>query len=176
MDEYEQISFALDDYNDLFSDFDNREYSKRALSDDFLNECKKASLDKKNQKLELLISLPSKERNVKKEEIISERLKGHFSKHYHILKSEKSKYIKNSIVMIFLGVLFSVANSLIHFYCDSKNIVGFSILLGISEPASWFLIWEGMNKRFFIPIVQKSELEFYKKMSKISIIFNNIKE
>ena len=36
-----QISLWLDDYADIFSDFDPRPFSQRALSDDFLNEAKK---------------------------------------------------------------------------------------------------------------------------------------
>ena len=36
------ISIVLDSYDDLFSDFDPRPYRIRALSDDFLLECKKS--------------------------------------------------------------------------------------------------------------------------------------
>ena len=40
------ISLILDSYNDMFSDFDPRSFSERALSDDFLSECKRAARDK----------------------------------------------------------------------------------------------------------------------------------
>ena len=41
-----EISLSLDNYDDIFSDFDPRPFSQRALSDDFLIEAKKASRDK----------------------------------------------------------------------------------------------------------------------------------
>ena len=52
------ISLILDDYNDLFSDFDPRHYSERALSDDFLAESKRASRDKPAGSLEVKFLVP----------------------------------------------------------------------------------------------------------------------
>ena len=34
------ISLILDSYDDIFSDFDQRDFSERSLSDDFLIECR----------------------------------------------------------------------------------------------------------------------------------------
>lgn len=39
--EMSEISIWLDNYDDIFSDFDPRPYSQRSLSDDFLAEAKK---------------------------------------------------------------------------------------------------------------------------------------
>ena len=42
----ENIDLVIDSYEDIFSDFDARDHSVKALSDDFLNECRKAANDK----------------------------------------------------------------------------------------------------------------------------------
>ena len=48
-----EISLIIDTYDDIFSDFDPRPYSQRALSDDFLLEARKASKDKVSGTFEL---------------------------------------------------------------------------------------------------------------------------
>ena len=48
-----EIPLWLDNYNDLFSDFDPRHYSNRALSQDFLEELKRASRDKQTKTVNL---------------------------------------------------------------------------------------------------------------------------
>jgi len=41
----------------------------------------------------------------------------------------------------------------------------------LSEPAGWFLFWEGLNLIIFQSKKKVPELDFYKKMSKAKIIF-----
>jgi len=73
------ISLILDSYNDLFSDFDPRNYSERTLSDDFLLECKRAARDRDpKMNFELRLLIPKTRRNANDELIIKHRLKSHF--------------------------------------------------------------------------------------------------
>ena len=67
------ISLVLDSYNDIFSDFDPRDYSEKALSEDFLSECKRAARDKENH-IELRLLIPIKKRNSTHENKIRKRL------------------------------------------------------------------------------------------------------
>ena len=66
------IHIALDDYDDIFSDFDISSYENRALSQDFLDELKARCDGKKlKDKIKLILSLPKKERNKKDEKVIA---------------------------------------------------------------------------------------------------------
>ncbi len=65
-----EISIILDTYDDIFSDFDPRPYSERALSDDFLIEANKASRDKASGQIELIFLIPQKMRNIESENLI----------------------------------------------------------------------------------------------------------
>ena len=58
-----EISLIIDTYDDIFSDFDPRPYSQRALSDDFLLEARKASKDKVSGTFELNFLIPSHLKN-----------------------------------------------------------------------------------------------------------------
>ena len=82
-----EISLWLENYDELFSGFDPRPYSHRALSSDFLSETKKASIDK-DEKIDLELLIPSNKRNKTKEEIIRKRLRDHFNRHLNLLKTE----------------------------------------------------------------------------------------
>ena len=97
------ISLILDSYDDLFSDFDPRPFAERALSDDFLVECKKASVVKKT-KIELRLMVPKHKRNHFDEVKIKKRLKEHFHKHFKEEESKIRKIKAGGFFWFFLGV------------------------------------------------------------------------
>ena len=160
------ISLILDSYDDIFSDFDPRSYTIRALSDDFLLECKKASVDKEKE-LELRFLVPKNKRNSNEEYEIRKRLKAHFQKHYKEKEFEIRNIKKSGLVWFFLGAIVMVAAT--HLY----NLPGFlfNLLFIISEPAGWFFFWEGLSKIFKDANQKKPDYNFYGKMSKAHIYF-----
>ena len=68
------ISLILDSYEDIFSSFDARPYSEKALSVDFLAECKNAVRDKGEFEIEMRLLMPKDKRNLKQETIIKKRI------------------------------------------------------------------------------------------------------
>jgi hypothetical protein len=162
------ISLVLDSYNDIFSDFDPRTYSEKALSDDFLIECKKAARDKEG-KLELRFLVPKEKRNLKDEIRIRKRLKEHF--HRHFLEEQRGIKIMRleGIVWFVIGaILMLLATFLIGF--ENKNFV-YKLLIIIIEPAGWFFFWEGLNFVFLRSKEKLLDYSFYKKMSHSEICF-----
>ena len=140
-----KISLWLDTYEDLYSSFDSRPYSERALSDDFLQEAKKASKDKPSGELLLRLLMPKKLRSISDEKMIKKRLKKHFERHYYLAKKEVTKKRKFGTVFVALGVVVMFIASLILFKEESKNLWT-SFIIIILEPAGWFLFWEGLNQ------------------------------
>jgi len=165
------ISLILDGYEDLFSDFDPRPYSERALSDDFLSECKKAVREKKSESpnLELRFLVPKYKRKTTDETIIKRRLKEYFQNQ----ANEKQKELKISRreggKWIFIGFVLSLLST---FLIHQENPI-FNIPLIITEPGGWFSFWTGLDKLFIEPKGKKPEFEFYHKMSKMAIRFLN---
>lgn len=160
------ISLVLDSYDDIFSDFDPRPYSVRALSDDFLLECKKATLDKKD-KIELRLLVPENKRNPIDEIKIKKRLKEHFNKHFKEEQKEIKKIKTNGVFWFFCG---AIVMTLSLFLLNYQNFL-FRLLLIMAEPAGWFFFWEGLSKFFIISNEHKPGYEFYKKMSNSEILF-----
>lgn len=162
-DETREISIRLEKYSDIFSDFDMRPYSKRALSVDFLDEIKRAVFDKDDEGIELILHTPEKERNESHETTIRERLEAHFKRHCYLLLKEKSQVTKLGLGMVVVGVVCMILATFV-IYKDPTSDLGLSFLVVFLEPAAWFLLWEGMDQVLFNSKKNNPELLFYKKM------------
>lgn len=164
LNELSEISLKLEQYDDIFSDFDIRPYSSRAISVDFLDEIRRATRDKNEDGMKLILYVPQKERDGAREEIIKERLSAHFDRHFNLLSKEKSGVMKRGIIMVIMGILCMIAATLIVFKDPSQSLL-LSFLIIFLEPAAWFLLWEGMDQIIFNSKNINPELEFYRKMS-----------
>ena len=165
-----QISLWLFDYEDIFSDFDPRPYEDRSLSDDFLIEAKKASVKKASGAEELNLYLPSNNRDKKTENIVIKRLRKHFSNNYKTKLAERKKMIQQGITFILLGTVLMLITTLIHYYEEGLLL---SFLIVLFEPASWFLLWEGLNIVMLKTKEQNPELTFYEAMAQCEIHFKS---
>jgi hypothetical protein len=162
------ISLILDSYDDIFSDFDPRPYELKALSDDFLLECKRAAEDKQKE-IELRLLIPKHKRNLNDEPKIRKRLRNHFQKHYQEKQEDKIKIRKQGILWFSLGAGLIVLSTLL--YTQTYRGFLFTLLFVLSEPAGWFTIWTGLEKIFIESRKKMPHLKFYKKMSKTKINF-----
>lgn len=163
-------TLALDDYDDIFSDFDPRPYSIRSLSDDFLNESRKATKDN-DGKVELLLLIPKNKRSSHQEHIIKKRLREHFSRHAKIEQGVVKKIMTQGLLFVFLGTLIMFFNT---YFIFSGLVEKYFVLSFISvwiETPGWFLIWEGLGTMVFKSKTKIPEAEFYTKMSNCDINF-----
>lgn len=165
INENQQISIRLEQFDDIFSDFDIRDYSKRALSVDFLDEIRRASVDKDESGVELVLYVPDKERDELQEQNIKERLMAHFERHYGLILKEKRKTLNRGWIMVILGVVSMLGATLIVSEGPSSNFF-LSFLLVLLEPAALFSLWEGMDQIIFSSKEIDPELMFYKKMAR----------
>lgn len=164
------IPLVINSYIDIFSSFDSRPFSEKSLSDDFLNECKKAARDKSDMGLELIISVPKQKRNINDEFKIKKRLKDHFKKHFIQKQQEIRKIRREGILWVLGGVLLLAVILLSLLKFESNRYIS---LIAILEIPSWFLVWEGMGKIFLDTRKVEPDYNFYKKMSEVYIIFDS---
>ncbi len=162
--ETQEIALQLEHYEDIFSDFDTRPYSKRALSVDFLEEIKRASRDKNDGPVELIFSVSKDERNESHDQTIRDRLSDHFHKHYGMLVVERRRILRLGLFMVLLGVVCMILATMIIFKDPTGNL-WLSFLVVFLEPAAWFLLWEGMDQIIFETKSISHDLNFYRKMS-----------
>lgn len=163
-DDTKEITIRLEQYEDIFSDFDIRPFSRRALSVDFLGEIQRASTDKSNQGIEFTLFVPEKKRDEAHEAVIKDRLVRHFTRHFGLLSQQRRGILRLGFGMVVLGIISMVSATLILYRDPTENLL-LSFLLVFLEPAAWFLLWEGMAQIMFNSKSVKPELDFYRKMS-----------
>lgn len=167
-----QVSLWLDNYDDIFSDFDPRHYSQRALSDDFLLEAKKATRETATGRIELKFLIPENQRKLELEGVIKKRLRAHFKKHYFQQQEQRNEIIRQGAAYIALGFILMFLTTTILFWNLNTNFI-LTLISVIAEPAGWFLLWEGLNLVIFRSKEKNPDLDFYRKMSNCSIYFQS---
>ena len=172
--ELSKISLWLDEYNDLFSDFDPRPYSEKALSDDFLSELKRATVDTTKGKIELNLLIPQNKRSFNEEKVIKKRLREHFKKHENSLKQEVKEIKNTGLKFALAGVIIMIAATYISVVAENKiSSFLYHLIIVLLEPAGWFTFWEGLYQIFFAHKEKQPNLEFYKKMTVCDIYFHS---
>lgn len=166
------ISIWLDTYDDIFSDFDPRPYSERVLSDDFLTEVRKVCKEKEEPIHELKLLIPAHKRNADDEVIITKRLHNQFKKNDQLYEKQYIQVFRKGVLFTLLGMLLMLAAS----YLSSLRSAVFhiNVLLVISEPSGWFLVWSGLDTIFYTSKQHKKEFDFYSKLSRSKIAFFSI--
>jgi hypothetical protein len=162
------ISLILDSYGDLFSDFDPRPYSEKALSEDFLEECNRAVRNREDG-VELRLLVPKKLRNHVEEAKIKKRLKSHFHKHFEKQKKKFRSIRMQGIAWFLMGTFVMIGSTFLYPYHEVNFFL--TLLSIVSEPASWFFFWEGLGKFFMESKRPLPKYNFYKRMSKLEIYF-----
>ncbi len=164
------ISLILDNYEDIFSDFDPRPYTERAMSDDFLAECKRAVRDRTTREgIELRLLVPDKLRKPAEEAKIKRRLKDHFQKHHKTKQKEQKIERRQGMLWFLAGVTLITASAM--FY-DKKGFL-FSLIVVVLEPAGWFSAWTGLDKLFSKMLNKHPDIDFYEKMAKVEVKFHS---
>lgn len=166
-----EISLILDTYDDIFSDFDPRPYSIRGLSDDFINEAKKALRETKPDVFELKFLIPEMQRRPGQEPLIKKRLKDYFKKQLMMLEKEMKSVRKNGVKLAIIGFILMISAALLYTLNSGSNQLWIQLLVIPIEPAGWFFVWEGFERIFNYTKEKKPDIEFYKKMNKAEISF-----
>ncbi len=167
---FSEISLILDNYDDIFSAFDPRPYHERALSDDFLQEAKRASRDKE-EGIELKLLIPKKLRNKNSEEQIKKRLRDHFKKHFNIIFKEVKQIKREGALLGFVGLMMIILAAYLSSFESSNIVMHFFVVL--FEAGGWFTGWTGLDQFYYTANEKKPDLDFYRKMSKCKITFLN---
>jgi len=141
----EEISIAIDTWDDLFSDFDPRPLSDRALSEDFIIELRKRYRETPLGVFTVSLSAPTGLKDEKTEKTVIQRIKRYF-RHSALLRKKEINSIRlRGLIFVVIGiVLLTIFTFVNHYNLLSRlaNELAGIILL----PLGWFGIWEGCSK------------------------------
>ncbi len=163
------ISIALDNYDDLFSDFDPRPYSTREISADLLKEIEGRIHKDVRGNFELRFFLPKVLRNEKKEEQIAKRLQAYFKTESKEAEQKDEQRKRSGFMFIAGGMAALFAYAYLFAFIDLGSLASF--IEPLLVPFGWFSTWEGLERLVRDSKKFETELTFYRKLAKASYIF-----
>jgi len=164
-----EMGFWLDSYEDLFSDFDPRQYSQRQLSNDFLYELKLRYREIPKGKLEVRFYIPKKLRKLKLETSTKKKMKDYFSFELKQADNRRMSRQKGGLVYLAAGVLILTINGVFAWEYPQDRFLEF---IGfILAPAGWFSTWTAFEKFFIEPEEERRRREFLSRMTKCEFLF-----
>jgi hypothetical protein len=142
--EIRDISIAIDSYDDIFSDFDPREFSKREVSDDLLKELRRRHIEARSGKFEVRFILTADMRDPKLEATIKKRLREHFERRLKELEEELHSRRWRGKMYIAFGALFLLLQA--YYTAFIADVLSSELLAIILVPAGWFGMFTGIEK------------------------------
>ncbi len=165
----QDLKLWLDSYDDIYSDFDNRHYSKRRISEDFLDELRNELKKIKTLNGNIVLHLPQSKREQVSEKFITEGLAAYFIKEYDFHKNKCQNKLKKGILLFLSGFIIMLFNSGVSYrFSESFMAIFLKILL---EPAGWFLLWAAFDFLYYDFVKLKVERNIYLQLSKAQILF-----
>jgi hypothetical protein len=165
-----EITIQLDNYDDIFSDFDPRPFQLRELSDDFIKEMRKRYLEDKRGRFEVRFTMPSSERDLKEEALIKKRLREHFA----FMAAHEDETVGSirtrGYIYIVVGAIVLVANVFALFVLNETSVF-YQILSVLLVPAGWYGMFEGMGKVIDQPNEALERKGINEKFEKANYIF-----
>jgi hypothetical protein len=164
-----ELSIWLDDYEDIFSDFDSRPIGERSLSDDFLGEVRKMVREKPSGRVELKLLIPLDKRKKDTEAVAIKHLHSYFRYAAIAIQHEMDGTRRRGLMLAAFGFLVMIATAYV--VSISNRSFFFNALQIVLEPSGWFMVWSGMDNIFYNARKRKPNLEFNTKMAHAEITF-----
>ena len=164
-----ELSIWLDDYDDVFSDFDSRPIGERSMSDDFLTEVRKMVREKPTGSVELKLLMPNAKRKKDLEVIVVKNLHTYFKHAAEAIQAEMTKTRRRGFILSAVGFLVMIGTA--YLVSISNRSFFFNAAQIVLEPTGWFMVWSGMDNIFYNTRSRKPNLDFNTKMSHAEIIF-----
>ncbi|HQP91265.1 MAG TPA: hypothetical protein PLU24_01155, partial [Candidatus Omnitrophota bacterium] len=141
----QEITIAIDSWDDVFSDFDPSPLESRILSEDFLSELKKRYRETQRGNFIITIYAPLSMKEETSERLVIKRLKQYFKFRHLSAQKEINDAMKKGVIFVVGGIIFLSFLTFLTYYkiLDTLAIELLSILI---MPLGWFGIWEGFSR------------------------------
>lgn len=164
------IDISLDEYSDIFDEWDFAPFTKRDINPDlikFIEEC--ASEIPIKSHIIVNFYIPSQLKDEKTEEKIKRIIKNNFKFNFRKIYNNKRRLIKNVFFYAISGLIFLFISSIAENYVKIqiiKHILSNGIMIG-----GWVLIWEIFSTIFFKLKEYNFRLKIYQKLISSSLFF-----
>lgn len=140
-----EVAIVIDNWDDIFSDFDPRPLIERTVSGDFIEELKKRYRETKVGKYAITLYVPEILKNPNSERMVRQRLKKHFQYLYLVEKKNLQRLRMRGAAFILLGISSLSILTIVTYYAVFQELI-LELIGIILMPLGWFGIWEGFSK------------------------------
>ncbi len=159
------ILLALDDYDDIFSDFDIRSYNVRAISIDLLEELK-WRLRRVPKPTRLIFTLPHYRRRKHLEPKVARRLRTFFKMRTEAHEESAQHRIIRGIWLFLLGFILYLA-----LFALTSWMTSFELVYDFALFPSWYLAWAGFDD--LLEGMKEKSKNYYKVLAQVRIEFKD---
>ncbi|MFH1995794.1 MAG: hypothetical protein ABIJ27_02210 [Candidatus Omnitrophota bacterium] len=166
-----EISLAIDSWDDVFSDFDPRPLSERALSEDFIAELRKRYRESRRGTFLITMFAPIAMKDEKTVKSVIQRLKSHFKHRALQSRSQIAGIRARGVIFVAAGILSLGFLTLITYY-KSFSVLAIELSGIVLMPLGWFGVWEGFSKIVDTSSTVIQEEKLFNKLSKAAYRVN----
>lgn len=166
----QEITIAIDSWDDVFSDFDPSPIDQRILSEDFLSELKKRYRENQRGNFIITIYAPPSMKDDLTEKLVTKRLKQYFKFQHLAVSKEVTTAIRKGFIFV-VGGVFALSVQTLLTYFQLLERLAIELMGIILMPLGWFGIWEGFSRLIEPAPFLKQEKEIFAKLSRASIKF-----
>ena len=168
-----EITVAIDNWDDVFSDFDPRPLSERTVSSDFVEELKKRYREAQQDNLAITINAPVALKDSVAERMVVKRLKRHFRYIYLLKKKGLIRRRIRGVIFVMIGIASLTFLTLATYY-QFLSKLAIELCGIVLMPLGWFGFWEGLSKLVDTSPAFIQEETFFERMSKAIYKFKYI--
>ncbi|WFD11953.1 hypothetical protein [Tepidibacter hydrothermalis] len=163
------IKVSLDDYDDIYDDWDPSPFKKRDIEDEFNDFIVNSSEDiPLNFNIQIVLHLPEYRKDVKKEVALLSAYKNYYSYAIERLTKNKLNLHKKTLSYLFLSILFLSMGYL--FIKDIQNVF-LNILHEGIYIGGWVFLWEFFTNIFITTREVQTEYNIYKRLYQSEVKF-----
>ena len=166
------IEVSLDDYTDVYDDWDPSPFKKRDIENEFNDFIINSSLDiPLKYNISLVLYLPSTKKDKKKEAALISAYKNYYNYAVERLSRKKNNVNKKTTLYLFLSIILLSIGDL--FSSEHTNVILSVIDEGIFI-GGWVFLWEFFTNTFISKKELTDELAHYKRLYEADVNFEYI--
>ncbi len=169
----QDVSVAIDTWDDIFSDFDPGPVEKRVLSEDFLTEIKKRLREPRRGQVTVTFLAPAVLKDEESERKVIRRLKQYFKFRSLSVLKEINDLRRRGFYFVLTGIC-SLATLTFLAYYKTVGELTMELIGIILMPLGWFGIWEGFSRIIEPSPYMKKDYGIFSRLAKANIKFNYV--
>ena len=166
----QDLSVAIDTWDDIFSDFDPGPIEKRVLSEDFLTEIKKRFREPRRGQVTVAFLAPAALKDEEFERKVIRRLKQYFKFRSLSVLKEINDLRRRGFYFVLIGICSLATLTFLTYYKTAEQLT-LELIAIILMPLGWFGIWEGFSRIIEPSPYMKKDHGVFSRLAKASIKF-----